>query len=202
MTMARNVDRRTRTPPRADARRRARTSRRRRVAHGADVHRAEQDPRPRLSARRDHGPADVRRGHLPAADGRAAVARHRPADGRDPGLVHRPRRDAAVDAGRAQHRDDRRAAARVRRRRRARLRPLSRRRHRELHAVPRHRARRSCARAIVATATRPSAIVERLRRRRRDRRRASATGSTRAIRARRGCSRWRSSSRSRASTSR
>ena len=111
------------------------------VAHGADLHRAEQDPRARLPARRDHGPADVRRGDLPAADGRGAVAGHRQPDGGDPRVVHRSRRDAAVDAGRAQHRDDRCAAARVRGRGRARVRPLSRRRHRELHAVSRYRAR-------------------------------------------------------------
>ncbi len=42
----------------------------RRVAHGADVHRAQQDPRAGLSARRGHGPAHVRRSDLPAARGR------------------------------------------------------------------------------------------------------------------------------------
>ena len=38
---------------------------------------------------------------------------HRPADGGDPGLVHRSRRHAAVDAGRAQHRHHRRARSRA-----------------------------------------------------------------------------------------
>ena len=74
-----------------------------------------------------------------------------PPDGGAPGLVHRPRRHAALDAGRAQHGHDRRAVACVRGRRRARVRPVSRRRHRELHAVSRQRAgartrgRRRCA---------------------------------------------------------
>ena len=112
----------------------------REVAHGADEHRAEQDSRARLSPRRDHGPADVRRNHLPAADGRVSDAGHRPPDGSDAGVVHRSRRDAAVDAGGAQHGDDRRAAARLRGRGRARIRPLSWRRHRELHAVSGQRA--------------------------------------------------------------
>ena len=45
---------------------------------------------------------------LPAVHGRGAVAGDRPPDGSDPGVVHRPRRDAAVDAGGAQHGHDRR----------------------------------------------------------------------------------------------
>ena len=117
----------------------AKGGRAREVAHRAHQHRAEQDPDAGLPARRDHGAAHVRRGHLPAADGRRPVAGDRQPDGSDPRLVHRPRGHAAVDAGGAEHRDDRRAAARVRRGRRARLRPLSRRRHRELHAVSRYR---------------------------------------------------------------
>src|SRR5262245_14146396 len=39
------------------------------LADGTYLHRAEQDSRARLPARRDHGPPDVRRGDLPAADG-------------------------------------------------------------------------------------------------------------------------------------
>ena len=117
------------------------------LEHVADVHRAEQDSRARLSARRDDGPLSLRRGDLSAAHGRGAVAVDRPADGSDAGVVHRPRRHAAVDAGRAEHRDDRRAAARVRGGRACWLRPLPRRRHRELHAVSRRRASSWCARA-------------------------------------------------------
>ena len=87
------------------------------VANVADLHRAEQDSRARLSARRDHGPADVRRSHLHAADGGSAVAGDRQPDGSDAGLVHRPRDHAALDARRAQYGDHRRAASCLRRRR-------------------------------------------------------------------------------------
>ena len=82
----------------ADAMRRATkpaSSHRRAVADRPDLHRAQQDHRPRLPARRDHGPPDVRRSDLPAADGRDSVAGSRPADGGDAGVVHRPRRHSA-----------------------------------------------------------------------------------------------------------
>ena len=92
--------------------------------------------------------------------GECPVARHRPADGGDARVVHRPRRDAAVDARGAQHGDDRRAAARLRCRRSARIRPVSRRRHRELHAVSRHRPRAGARRAR-RTRTRREQIVAR-----------------------------------------
>ena len=120
--------------------------RRRQVADRADQHRAEQDPGARLPARRDHGPPDVRRDDLPAADGRVSDAGDRPADGGHARLVHRPRRDAAVDARGPQHGHDRRATACLRGRGRARLRPVSRRRHRELHGSFSTRDSSWCAR--------------------------------------------------------
>ena len=173
---------------------------RRRVAHGADVHRAQQDPRARLSARRGHGPPHLRRNDLPAARGRDPDARDGPPDGGAAGLVHRPRRHAAVDAGRAQHGHDRRAAAGVRGRRRPRVRPVSRRRHRELHAVSRQRAGARTRGRRPARGRRTHRAE--VRGRRRASRRDSATASTRATRAPRGSFRWRSSSRSRRITSR
>src|SRR5262249_56081477 len=80
----------------------------REVADGADAHRAEQDPRPRLPARRDHGAPHLRRGDLPAADGRSPLAGDRQPDGSDPRVVHRSRDHAAVHARRAQYGHDRR----------------------------------------------------------------------------------------------
>src|SRR4029079_19435077 len=47
---------------------------RRAVEDRPDMHRAEQHPDAGLPPRRDHGAPDVRRGDLPAADGRSAVA--------------------------------------------------------------------------------------------------------------------------------
>ena len=123
---------------------------RRRVAHGADVHRAEQDPRARLPARRDDGTADVRRSDLSAAHRRAAVARDRPADGSAAGVVHRSRRDAAVDAGGAQHGDDRRAAAGCVAAGMLGFGPLSRRRHRVRACSFSTAGSRWCARARAA----------------------------------------------------
>ena len=108
--------------------------------------------------------------------------------------------DAPVDAGGAEHRNHRRAAARMRRGGRARVRPLPRRRHRELHAVSRLRARAG-AQGGVRTRTRRRRSSQRCRRAG-EPIPASATASTRAIRAPRGCSRWRWSSRSKATTSR
>ena len=169
------------------------------VADGAHVDCAEQHSDPRLRGRRDDGPAVVRRRRLSAAHGRAAVAGDRPDAERRAGLDARPRRDAAVDAGRAQRRDVWGAAEGLRRRRHPGVRAASRRRHRVVHAVPRHRAvagaRRGdrCRRRPRSWSTTASATARRPR--------ASAIGSTRAIRARRACSRWRSSSSSKASTS-
>ena len=54
-------------------------------------------------------PRQLRRSHLPAADGRPAHAGHRQDDRGDPRLVRRSRRDAAVHGRRAQRRHDRRA---------------------------------------------------------------------------------------------
>ena len=68
-------------------------------------------------------------------------------DGGDARLVHRSRRDATIHARGAQHRDHRRGAAGLRRVGRSRVRPLSRRRHRVLHALPRRRDSISCAMA-------------------------------------------------------
>ena len=61
------------TPSAEDERRRSDGRESDGVAHGAHLHRAEQDPRARLPARRDDGPAVVRRGDLSAAHGRDAV---------------------------------------------------------------------------------------------------------------------------------
>ena len=104
----------------------------------------------------------VCRSRVSAADGRAADARHRAHAERGAGLVDRPRRDAAVDAGGAQRRDVRRAAQGLRRRRHPRLRPASWRRHRVVHALPRRAASRwsAAARSMQQAA---DTIVERVR---------------------------------------
>ena len=183
-----------------EERRSQRRSSRRAVADRPDLHRTEQDHRPRLPARRNHGPADVRRSDLSAAHGGDPVAGAGPADGSDAGVVHRPWRHSAVDAGGAAHRHDRCGAARLRGRRRARLREISRWRHRELHAVPRYRAGNRAAWRLVPQGgggDRPAVRWTPARSRR-----ASAIDSTRGIRGRRGCSRWRSSSRRKRNTSR
>ena len=146
------------------------------------------------------GRAAVRRGDLPAAHRRAADAVDRPAGRRDARVVHRSRRDAAVDARRAQCGDDRRVASRRRRGRRARLRPLSRRRRRSPAGSCSTRGWRWRARASrwrEAAHDRGRRLVDG---RTRFRRRASATGTTRPIRARRGCCRSRTSSSSITST--
>ena len=91
-------------------------------------------------------------------------------------------------------------AARVRGCGAARIRALSRRRHRELHAVPRYRARVRAERLDLSGRRRASGAAE--PRGRRDCPRGSATAITLAIRGRRVSSRWPSSSRSKAITSR
>ena len=77
--------------------------------------------------------------------------------------------------------------------------PASRRRHRVVHAVSRLGAGARCAagRSLQQAA---EALVEECVQQKEDAARASATGSTRATRGRRACSRWRSSSSSKAST--
>ena len=164
------------------------------------VHRAEQDSGARLSARRDDGPALVRRGGVSAADGRTADAGDRPDAERGAGVVDRSRRHAAVDARRAQRRHLGRAAQGLRRGRHPGVRSASRRRHRVVHAVSR------CA---VWRWSRGGQIAAAGGRHHRRRVRAasircrpdSVIAFTPAIRGRRGCSRWRSSSSSKASTS-
>ena len=172
---------------------------RRAVADRAHAHRAEQDSRPRLPARRDDGPALVRRRGLPAADGRTADAGDRPHARSRARVVGRSRRHAALDAGRAQCRDLGRPAQGLRRGGHSGVRSAPRRRHRIVHAVSRRRPRprpRPAGRLQQAAET----IVEECVRDSRCRP-ASAIASTRAIRAPRGCFRWRSSSSSKASTS-
>ena len=100
----------------------------RQVADCAHRHRAEQDSGSRLPARRADGTPDVRRGDLPAADGRVSHAGDRPADGGHARVVHRPRRDAALDARGPKHGHGRGAAACLCRCRSPRIWPVSRRR--------------------------------------------------------------------------
>ncbi len=95
---------------------------------------------------------------------------------------------------------DRRAPARRGRGRRAGLRLLPRGRRRDLHALPRRRAGARPQRRELRRRRRRAAAG--LPRRRDGPRRASATGSTPATRARRACSRWRTNSNSTASTCR
>ena len=190
--------RRLRRPAVRNALRRAHDSRRS-LANGADIDRAQQDPRPRLSAGRDDGTAHVRRGGLSAVDGRTAVAGDWKDVRRDPRVVAGSRRHAAFDAGRAQRGDDGRAAEGLRGGRRSRVRAAARRRHRVVHAIsrlgPRADPRRAsrCSRRPRRSSKSASGPTRS--------RRASAIASTAAIRERRGCSRWRSSSSSKASMS-
>ena len=137
---------------------------------------------------------------LPDAARRAADADDRQAVRRRARRLDRPRRDAAVDACRAQRGDHRRAAPRERGRRRAGLRDVPRRRHRELHAVPAGLPRQGRGRG--RRSGRPPRRRSRRASTRGSGRRGSATGSTRATRARRVCCRWRTSWNSTASTSR
>ena len=170
------------------------------LADGHHPDRAELDPHPRLSRGRADGPAVVRRGRLPDPPRRAADAVDRPAVRRGPGLVDRSRRDAALDAGGAQRRDDGRADRSVGRGRRPRVRRLSRRRHRD----------RACGSSTSGLArVRDGASDSATSRGSWCREpwhgeapaRASAIASTRAIRGRRGCCRWRTNSSWTASTS-
>ncbi len=110
---------------------------RRALENGAHLDRAERDPDPRLSRRRDDGPAVVCRRRVSPADGRTAAAGDRPHAERRPRVVARSRRHAAVDARRAERGHLGRAAQGLRGRRHSRLRSASRRRHRVVHAVSR-----------------------------------------------------------------
>ena len=169
------------------------------LAYGADVHRAQQGAHSRLPARRDDGPAVVCRRRVSAAHGRAADTRDRPDAERRADLVDRSWGHAAVDAGGPECGHLRRAAQGLRGGRHSRLRSASWRRHRVVHAVPRRRAHAGPQRQLDAGSGRNHR--RRVREGRRKCRRDSATASTRAIRAPAGCSRWRSSSSSKASTS-
>ena len=110
----------------------------RRVAHGDHIDRTEQDPGPRVSARRAHGPCLVRRGGLPRVEWGAAIGRRGPAHGGAPGLLDRPRRHTTLHACGLQCGHDRRTAPRRRGGRRAGLRLTARRRrhHRSVLSVP------------------------------------------------------------------
>ena len=88
-----------------------------------------------------------REAHLPDPPRRAADAVDRQAVRGRAGLVYRSRCHAAVHAGRTERRDDGRPHSRVSGGRRARVRRLSRRRHRVVHAVSAERAARRSARA-------------------------------------------------------
>ena len=169
------------------------------VVDGAHAHRAEPDSVRGYRLDEMMGRVDFRRGHLPAAHRRAAVAVNRPADGRDARVVHRSRRDAAVDAGRAQHRDDRRVAARTA----VAAGVLGFGPHhggdvgRCLQLLDDGLALARTGRSLAAAA---AELVDRWSPPTKSRRPASATGITRSIRARRGCCRSRTSSKSITST--
>ena len=166
------------------------------MAHGADVHRAEQDPHARLSARRAHGPADVRRGDLLLLIGEVpspCIGRLMEAmlvsfidHGATPPSTLAARNTATTGA------------------------PLRACVAAGVLGFGRYHGGdiESCMQFLdsglelvregrVAIAMPPRSIVQQVPRPAKCRR-DSAIASTRAIRARRGCSRWRSSSRSKA----